>query len=249
VVTPVSRLGVGAAGAQAVVEPAGARVVAVDQAPGGLDALGDRADRGRHDLGGHVGRRVQGVDADPGPVEPFREVDRVEDLRQLGLAVGPAAAVTPGQHHVIEVDGLLAERADVHDPGRRGGLEQRQQPLGEREAGQVVHREPELVAVGALLPRSPARHLGADAGVVHQHVQPRLVREDLAREGADLRQVGQIGPVGAHRAAAELGDGVRDPLSVAAVDENGRAVARELGRQRPSESVGRSGYQDHLAVK
>jgi hypothetical protein len=51
---------------------------------------------------------VQGVDRDPGPVETLREVDRVENLRQLRLAVGAGAAVAAGQHHVIEVDGLLA---------------------------------------------------------------------------------------------------------------------------------------------
>ena len=58
-------------------------------------------------------------------VEDLREVEGEHDLRELALAVRADAVVALLQHHVVEVDRGLPGGADVDDPGRRRGLEQR----------------------------------------------------------------------------------------------------------------------------
>lgn len=56
---------------------------------------------------------------DAGAGELLGEVEREHDLRQLALAVGPHAGLVALEHHVVEVQRLLAGRADVDDPRRR----------------------------------------------------------------------------------------------------------------------------------
>jgi len=84
---------------------------------------------------------MQRIDGDAAALELAREIDREQDLRKLALAVGALAAVATSEHDVGEVDSLLAERGDVDDAGRRASPDQRQQEIGEQEAGEIVHRE------------------------------------------------------------------------------------------------------------
>ena len=137
-------------------------------------------------------------------LEFLGEIDGEHDLGELALAVGGDAAVAPGQHDVREVDRLLAGRRDVDDARRRGGLQQRQQLVGQQEAREIVHREAQLVAVDAGL---PARHrpCRADAGVVDQEVEAVHGAAHLVRQAAHLGQRRQVG-LQEGGAAAGLGD-------------------------------------------
>ena len=58
----------------------------------------------------------------PVPSSRSGEVERVNDLRELALAVGAHAVITTLEHQIIEVDRDLTRGSDVHDPGGRGAL-------------------------------------------------------------------------------------------------------------------------------
>ena len=213
-----------------------------------------------HDLGRHERGRVQGVDGHPVGVELGGQVEGEQDLRELALPVGAHPVVVLGEHHVAEVDGLLPDGGDVDDPGRRGGAQQRQQQPGQRVRRQVVDGEPQLVPVRALLPRAAPGHVAADAGVVHQHVEPRLRRDDLAGELPHPGEARQVRLVPAHPVAGrrfvrlggrrgDLLDRVRDPPGVAAVHEHRRPGPGQLGGQRPAKPVGGTGDKNDFPAE
>ncbi|HTA32398.1 MAG TPA: hypothetical protein VK721_03155 [Solirubrobacteraceae bacterium] len=81
----------------------------------------------------------------------------------------------------------------VDDAGRRGAFERGQQQLREQVAGEVVDREPQLIAVAALHPLAIAGDSRADAGVVDERVQTRDLAERLLGERAHLIQRRQVG--------------------------------------------------------
>ena len=87
----------------------------------------DRRDAGAaHHRRVHVGRRMQAGRRDPGAGELFSEIEGEHDLRELALAVGARAAVAARQHHVIEIDRLLAGRRHIDDARWRAGPKKRQ---------------------------------------------------------------------------------------------------------------------------
>ena len=185
------------------------------------------------DLGRHVRRRVQAGGGDAAALQLLGQVEREQDLRELALAVRAHPVVALVEHHVVEVDRHLPAGGDVHDPRRRRPAQQVEQPPGQRVAGEVVDREPELVAVRALHPLAAAGDVAADAGVVDQDVEPRLAREHVFGQSPHLGERGQIGPVGAHPvAAAQLRHRRGDPLLAAPVDQNGRAGRDRGTRER-----------------
>ena len=77
---------------------------------------GPRLDaRPGHHPGGHVRCRMQRVDHDACSLEFFCEIERVHDLRELALSVGPSAAEVVLDHDVVKIDGSLRKGRDVHD--------------------------------------------------------------------------------------------------------------------------------------
>src|SRR5579859_3410919 len=173
-------------------------VVAVDEVHRGLHALLEGADGAGHDLRRHVRGGMQRVDGDAAVRELSGEIDGVEDLRELALAVRAHAAVAARQHGIVEVHRRLAGGADLDDPRRRGSAEEREELAREQVVRQVVHGEAQLDAVAALgaLARGDG---GADAGVVHEDVEARLLREGGGGEGTHLGERGEVGEVYADR--------------------------------------------------
>src|SRR5438876_8543069 len=173
-----------------------------------LEPVGNRAHRVpeglAHHLRGHERRGMQGVDRDIGlacGAQALRQLEGEHDLGQLALPVRREAVVAPLEHHVVEVDGCLSHRRHVHDPCGRRAPQQRQKQVREQERRQVVDRETELVSVGArLAPAMPPTT--ADRGVVHEHVEPRLVALDLAGETAHRLERREVGPVDAQPVVA-----------------------------------------------
>ena len=102
------------------------------------------------------------------------QIDREHDLRELALRIGAAAAVALRDHHVVEIDRVLAERSDVDDPRRRACPQQGQQQVGEQKAGEIVDGEAQLVTVLAGLPRR-AFILRSDPGIADENIQPPVV--------------------------------------------------------------------------
>src|SRR5437763_1010607 len=88
-------------------------------------------------------------------------------------------------------------------PGR-GLRGQARQPVGQLPqpaAGEVVDGEAQLVAVGALLADAAAGHLCADARVVDEAVELRVVPTDGRGQLADLVERGEVGAVPAETIA------------------------------------------------
>jgi hypothetical protein len=61
---------------------------------------------------------VEAVDGDCVGRQAFGEDEAGGDLGELALAVGTGAAVVVFEHHVVEVDRMLADRGDVDDASR-----------------------------------------------------------------------------------------------------------------------------------
>src|SRR5205085_6598358 len=126
--------------------------------------------------------------------------------------------------------------------------QQRQETQGQDERCEVVDREPELVAVLALLTIRPGRLPASHAGVVDEHVQAVVVLLDLARQAARRPERGEVGQIAADAIVARvLPDrvgGARQLDRVPAVDQYGRALGRQpLGDGAP-EPVGGAGHED-----
>jgi hypothetical protein len=184
---------------------------------------------------------MQRVRRDLAGVELGGEVEREHDLRQLGPAVGGDAVVAALLHRVGEVDRRLAGGRHLHDPGGRGRAQQRQQPAGQRVAGEVVDREAQLEAVRALHPGAGARIGEADARVGDEHMQPL---DTLLHRRGQRRHLGQRCEVGAERPhAVELPGQRGEPLLAAAVGEHGPALAVGAQRERAAEPIGGAGDQ------
>src|SRR5207248_10964601 len=105
----------------------------------------------------------------------------------------------PRVHEITEVErGAPMRLGGYHDDARRCGLpEPPEEQIREQEGRKVVHREGEVVSVGA--PRARGAY---DSRVVVQHVEARLARLALLRQAAKLRELGEVGPDTAHVAVA-----------------------------------------------
>jgi len=98
------------------------------------------------------------------------------------------------QHHVVEIDRLLAERRDVDDARRCARAQEREQQASEKERRKVVDGEAQLMSVGAFaaLPASRGR---ADPGIVHQDIEAVMILAHDMRKLAhpvERRQVGRM---------------------------------------------------------
>ena len=129
-------------------------------------------------------------------------------------------------------------------------FEQRQHEAREQVAREVVHREAQLVAVAALHPASVARDRAADSGVVDDRIEALVIARHLLRKRAHFVERREVGaqPVKllVAGARADLVDRGAPSRIVAAVDQQRRALGRELRRERTTEPVGRAGDQNRL---
>src|SRR5438105_13215371 len=120
-----------------------------------------------------------------------------------------------------------------------------------KEGREVVDGEAELIPVGAHLTRRP-REAASQRGVVHEHVEPRLVALDLPRETSDRVERGQVGPIAVHAGAAaappDVVLGRCQALRASAMQQHRRAPYGELARERVAEAVGGAGDEDRLLV-
>jgi hypothetical protein len=153
--------------------------------------------------------------------QPAVQLQAEHHVRQLGLRVELGAAVVLLAVQVLEVDAAALVQAGA-DGDHAAVLALRQlvqQQPGQREVGEVVHAELQLVALHG---RAPRRH--HHARVVHQHVH----LGHAGREGADRVEVGEI-------QLPHLDPGVR------VVGEHVVPCGRPLGRI--------TGGHDHLGVE
>ena len=120
------------------------------------------------------------------------EVERKQDLCELALPVGTYAAVFAREHNVGEIERLLSERRNVDYASGRTCFQERQEQVGEQEAGKIVHCEAQFVAVGAGLP-CPLRATAANPGVVDEEIE--ALRRALHRVG-QAPHFGKSGNVG-----------------------------------------------------
>ncbi len=193
---------------------------------------------------------MQGVSGDGGAVQLLGQVERAHDLGELAAAVRANAVVVPGGEQVGEVQGFLPGGGDVDDPRRGATGQQPQQQPGEPHAGQVVHGETQLDAVGAGL-AGGARPAEPDAGVVDEHVEPVGVPFDVGGEPGDLPQVGQVGEQ--HRRLGPAGG--LDPgayllgtLGVPTMDEHPPARLAQPDGEMSAQAVGRTGDENRSPV-
>jgi len=149
----------------------------------------------------------------------------------------------------VECD--LADRAHVEDPGRRRRGQQRHEQPGEQDRREIVHGEPQFVAVRADLP-SFARRAEADRRVVHQHIEARHFGIDPGRQVPHLAERGQVSDK-ATGTATQLGGKERHPGRIPPVGEYLPAGAHQLLGQVTAKPGGRTGdkhgrrHVSHLA--
>jgi hypothetical protein len=173
--------------------------------------------------------------------ELLGQIEGVHDLRELALAVRAHAAVVALEHDVVEVDRHLPGGGDVDDARRRGGDEAVAQQRREQEAGEVVDREAQLVAIGAL--RAAIGVRCADARVVDENVE--TVR-DLLGEGAHRVERGEVAGHEAYVAGTveQIADRLPRALLGAGMSEDRGSIAGQARGERPAEAVGGSGDED-----
>jgi len=122
---------------QSVVDLAGTSVEVVrngeieDRFRSLLDGADGRDTALLHHRRRHVGSGMQADRCDCRGIEFECKIEREHDLGKLAFSIGARAAVTAGQHNIVEVDRMLAERRDVHDAGRLSEHHERQQQPGE----------------------------------------------------------------------------------------------------------------------
>ena len=122
--------------------------------------------------------------------EAALELDREEDVRCLGLAIGDERIVGISfEVRVVpdDVRGEVAPGAEVDDPRRCIVQERRGQQASEKEMPDVVGAELELEAVGGVLERRVH-----DAGIVDQQMEPFVCRQERLGELTHLSQRRQV---------------------------------------------------------
>ena len=189
---------------------------------------------------------MQAVGRDAAALELLGQVEGEHDQGELALAVGLNTAVVALEHHVLEVDRSLAGRAHVDDPRRGRALDQRQQASGEQEGCEVVDREGQLVAVGALLTAAG----GADPGVVDEHVDPGLLEQGVGKL-PDLVQRGEIRPSPFQLAAGPRPQLLEQRLTlllVSPVEDEAGAARGQLVCEPLAEAIRRPGDHDRPLV-
>lgn len=139
-----------------------------------------------------------------------------------------------------EIERLLSERRNVDYASGRTCFQERQEQVGEQEAGKIVHCEAQFVAVGAGLP-CPLRATAANPGVVDEEIE--ALRRALHRVG-QAPHFGKSGNVGLQKFGGTRArvDCCNDLLAASANRGHAlehdshldQAFPRPCGRRRPS---------------
>jgi hypothetical protein len=115
--------------------------------------------------------------------EPLLQPDGEEDVGRFRLTVGEPLLIRP----LLELDvvedhrrHVMAARADRDDAARRAAQQRRRQQTGEEKVAEVIRAELHLEAVARL-----GEGTSHDTGVVDQHVEPRMARQEALGEGTD----------------------------------------------------------------
>lgn len=179
----------------------------------------------------------------PRPQQPV-EFECEQDVRGLGRTVGLP--------RVVVLRGVLVVRVVPADPRRdvpggaevdhaRALVEARHQQVGEQEVAEVVRPELELEAVGGARERG-----GHHAGVVHEHVDPRVSGPQFGGAGADRRERGQVQDR-VLDAARQVRDRRPALVPVARGQHHAGAGPREHPRALVAEAGGATGDHDRAA--
>jgi hypothetical protein len=170
--------------------------------------------------------------------QPAVELEREQDVRELGLRVVARRRVRPLAGQVVEMDPAALVQAGAHRDDARVGAaaEPVQEQAGEREVAEVVGRELALVALRAQRAR---RH--HHAGVVDQEVHLDAV--EVVDERADGVEVGEVHvpqvQAGVGQPGPDAGGGSRALLRVADGHDHRGAPPGELaGGDQPEAAVG-----------
>ena len=189
---------------------------------------------------------MQTVGGDAAAREAARQLAREKNVAQLGGAVATRALLLL---QVLEVEprAPMGRRCGVDHPGAAGRAQPLEQQMREHEVRHVVGREHELEAVlGALVAR------GDQAGVVHQHVDPRLGGGDLGGDPfhfPQARQVGMESGVGLGRiGGAQLAQCLLRAARVARNDDDAGPLLGQTSRRDCTDAGGCTGDDDGLTL-
>src|SRR6202161_4120946 len=196
----------------------------------------------------HVSRWMQAIDRDVLSRELLGESEGEQNLRQLALTIGAHAAIAASEHHVREVDRLLARRRKVNYA--RGFLARQhwQQQPRQQEAREIIDREAQFETVGAEFAPRPA---GADPGVVDERIETVAFAPHGVSERANLGKRGEVRDKKA-RLAPLLCDALNHSLaarSIAAVDDDAPALRGQALGDIAADAIGRAGYENGLALR
>jgi hypothetical protein len=199
--------------------------------------------------GGPHRPRMHRVDAHAGPRETLGELVHAQDLGGLGRAIGPQPDIRPlPPVEIAEVEAGEAVALRVHEddaslapPGEAG-----KEDSSKDEGGHVIDGEDGFESVDR---EAAAGHV--HAGVVDEHVDRALQREQAIGRGANLREHGQIGDDEIEASAGdrlELGDYSPRLLLVPVDHEDVGAERSEAARGRQPDAGARSRHRDELAI-
>ena len=186
----------------------------------------------------------------PVPRQTARELDGEEHVRELGSRVGPRDAVAaPLELQVVErhIGTAVFDARHGDDARRRAPLQEIEQKIREQKRSEMIDRKRLLDTVLCDLSFEVR-----PAGVVHQDVKPRMGRNDVRRQGADLLLEGEVAEHQRHRVRSRtLLHGGERRLAACAVTPDKhelRAHSRELdtrlepdARRGPCDKDGLSG--------
>jgi len=208
---------------------------AVQQSLDGARVLG--SERRPH----HAG--MQRVGGHRGALEPAGQLVGEQDVRELGLAVGPGSGVGPFGLQVFEVDPPqgLHVGGDRDHTGRGALLEPAEEQVGEQERREMVDSEGALEPVGGDMPGVPV-----PADVIDQYIDPGQALQYLAGQPPHLRLGGQVRDEHVHLAGAggaDLASRVLGAPAVPAGDREVRAHRGQAERGRPADASAAPGDQ------
>ena len=187
-------------------------------------------------------------DRGAGTVEPTRELERVEQVRELGCCVRAPRSVRvseAAERRRVDTTGAGHLRGDHDDPRRGRRREQRQRSRHESRVTEMVHAHLELEAVD----RGPGRR-PHEAGVRDDDVDAHMLRLERGDGATDGGEVGEV-----EREVLEVGgrDRTEDPsgrdrgaLRVARREDHAGAVACERAGVLEAESAARPGDECDL---
>ena len=193
---------------------------------------------------------MHGVHDDARARQALRPQPREHDLGALRARVRDGAVERAALHlQVVDVQALRIHpaRRDVDDPRRRTAAQPPEQQLRQQKRRGDVGGERQLEPVGR---HGPLRR--QHAGVVDQHVEPRLACQELGREPAHVAEVAEVAPHDFDVAVAGALDNLRArllaALGAAGQQPDARTEARESRGRGQTEARGRAAHVRHATV-